>query len=190
MSSEEQNNDSGSGDIIEDTLISSHVRNQDTENDTERTAVGSLLNEQYSGTIKENATRSNNLYVSNLHPRIVEPHLQKLFGSHGKISRLQVIRKPNLRNPLLTYSFAFIEFESFVSAQSAIEKIHGQKLLGKLLIVRYANEKNDSSFGAGTKRLSANAVVVGDDRMLKRQKSEVEKKIEAVKKALSKKSST
>jgi len=181
MSSEAQKN--AGSDHNENTTTSSQMQNHDIENDTHKAAVSGLLNEECSATIKESsALRSNTLYVSNLHPRIVEPHLQKLFGSHGKIARLQVIRKPNLRNPTLTYSFAFIEYESFVSAQSAIEKIHGQQLLGKQLIVKYANEKNDLTFGAGTKRQSGNAV--DNERMLKRQKSEVEKKIEAVKKAL------
>ena len=129
---------------------------------------------------------SSTLYVSNLHPRIVEAHLQKLFGSHGKVTRLQFIRKSNLRNPSMPYSFAFIEYESPASAKAAIGRIHGQTLLGKQLVVRYANDKSDSSFQAkmnstGTRMGNASE----DERLLKRQKSEVDKKIEAVKKALS-----
>mmetsp|Transcript_6088 Transcript_6088/g.9221 ORF Transcript_6088/g.9221 Transcript_6088/m.9221 type:complete len:200 (+) Transcript_6088:126-725(+) len=150
---------------------------------TEETSLTTTTNESQS------TVPSSTLYVSNLHPRIVEAHLQKLFGSHGKVTRLQFIRKNNLRNPSMPYSFAFIEYESPASAKAAIGRIHGQTLLGKQLIVRYANDKSDSSFQAkmnstGTKRHGLGNASE-DERLLKRQKSEVDKKIEAVKKALS-----
>ena len=130
-------------------------------------------------------TSTSTLYVSNLHPRIAEPHLQKLFGN---ACRIHFVRKPNTRNTGTSYTYAFVQYQSNAAARTAMNKFHGQKLLGKELVVRQASDKNDavlgnkSCHGAPGKRRESDAVV--DERLLKRQKNDVQSKIEAVKKAI------
>lgn len=157
------------------------------------------------------------VYVSNLHNRIAEPHLQKLFQRFGEINRVNLIRRMGSGTSVEPmsesgpsrpqkgsikpaqqqdqhhggFSYAFVEFKSVQSACTAIEKLKGVALLGRDLVVRPAHEKSDGSGG-----ISGSETHGGDIRgsklsmqSVRKQKSEVENKIDALRKALNGKQS-
>ncbi len=143
-------------------------------------ATKSTASKRLDDEINESETKT--LYVSNLHPRIAEAHLQKLFGKFGTVERIHFVRKPNLRNVRKPFTFAFVKYASNISAKTAIENIHDRLLLGEKLVVRFANSEQYANDAFGSKR--AGSSEASDTRSTKKQKFDVQKKIEAVKKAL------
>ena len=204
---------------------------------SDETDANSLSAKRAQSEIENDTTRNDNdhprstqstIYVSNLHPRIAEAHLQKLFGAYGSIVRIHMVRIQNSipgrgrgnsrgdgrnnsssnsnsnsssrhggntgrsRRP---FTYAFIQFQSSVSAQMAIEKVHNKPLLNLNLIVRYANNNSSDSSatpcstgtfmdGDGKRHACGDTDPDARGRLLKRQKQDVSKKIEAVKRAL------
>lgn len=161
------------------------------------------------------------LYVSNLHQRISEPHLEKLFQRFGDVNRVHIIRKAiplpihgsgggkngngngnQGRNNSHTrkgmtrqkhgpkqqyngYSFAFVELKSIQSACTAMEQLNGVSLLGKDLVVRPANGRSEHNDGGTEDGGNGDAAAaLKDGREMKKQKHDVESRIDAVKRAL------
>ena len=143
------------------------------------------------------------LYVSNLHNRISEPHLQKLFQRFGEINRVHMIRRMgsggnnssnNVNVPTNNvygrgrgkmqqiqqqqqsgYSYAFVEFKSVQSASNAMKRVNGMTLLGKDLVVKPAHSKVGGSDGEET---------IQSKQTVRKLKTDVDHKIEALKRAL------
>lgn len=130
--------------------------------------------QEYSKTLPEAFTDT--VYVSNLHPRIAEVHLQKLFERFGEIKKIQVLRKQVSRP-----SIAFVEFEcSLQAVQNAIDKVNGQKLLGLTLHVSPAYGKKDSRITIGN-RMSHDKVHT------KKIVEDTQRKIDSIRKTLTNK---
>ena len=145
------------------------------------------------------------LYVSNLHNRVAEPHLEKLFQRFGEINRVNMIRKisagghhpsrhdsssnrphPSHRQQRRgTFSYAFVEFKSIHSANEAMNALNGVKLLGKDLIVKPANSKSTSGHSSDG-LFSTEGLEMTDlsSAEVKKKKNDVESKIDALKRAL------
>ena len=86
-----------------------------------------------------------------------------------------------------------MDYKLTESAQLAMEKIDGKSLLGRALVVRPAHSKsdasshNDGSGGVGgtvNGKLPVDVIATGNLRMIRKQKNEVENKIELVKRAI------
>lgn len=128
------------------------------------------------------------LYVGNLHPRITQAHLEKLFQPFGEIIRIFF---PTGRSSALRTrkgNYAFVEFKDASYAKRAMDKIHGRKLLERQLIVRPANERGNLGFRSIGSLVKGASGSTGKHhsslQAVKRQKNEVETKIEAVKRAI------
>jgi len=132
------------------------------------------------------------LYVSNLHSRITESHLELLFKAYGEITRVYFVRKRNDfadsgRNINDPVGFAFVEYKSIHSAKLAIEKIDGRSLLGRFLVVRPAHNRKvgvDRNSNIGSTGKVGDVMKSGDIKLIKKHRYDVENKIEAVKKAI------
>lgn len=118
---------------------------------------------------REENLATDTIYVSNIHPRIAEVHLQKLFGRFGEIQRVHIVRKHAPK-----HSFAFIKFSSPRVAKLAIEKTNGQKLLEMSLCVKFAYNRMDPWAQKSTS---------GDTDTLKR-KVKTQHKIDSIRKTL------
>lgn len=138
------------------------------------------------------------LYVSNLHSRVAEPHLEKLFQRFGEINKVNMIRRTSTVNVGVRkggesssssksfrqkhhqpniYSYAFVEFKSVEAANQAMNALNGVKLLGKDMVVKPAHAKTGEEHSDGANVSEENAEV-------KKKKSDVESKIDALKRAL------
>ena len=125
------------------------------------------------------------LFVCNLHPRIGDAHLTKLFSPYGTLNRVSLVKNGASGQPK---GYAFVEFASVESARMAIRRVDGRMLLNKMLAVRPAHEKTgaaagDDNDGDG----SSGGKDIKDKRQVRKEKSEVLSKIEAVKRAIEEK---
>ena len=123
------------------------------------------------------------LFVGNLHPRIGDAHLTKLFSPYGTLNRVSLVKNGASGQPK---GYAFIEFNSVESARMAIRRVDGRVLLQKALAVRPAHEKTGSAANNDVGDKSS-GTGVKDKRQARKEKSEVLSKIEAVKRAIEEK---
>jgi len=122
------------------------------------------------------------LFVGNLHPRIGDAHLTKLFSPYGTLNRISLVKNGASGQPK---GYAFVEFNSVESARMAIRRVDGRVLLHRALAVRPANEKTGPAANDDGDRSSG--IDVKDKRQVRKEKSEVLSKIEAVKRAIEEK---
>jgi len=121
------------------------------------------------------------LYVNNLHPRLSEAHLEKLFQPFGEIIRIHIAKSQSPSGQPNRHRYAFVEYKQLESAKVAIQKIDGRSLLGNFLVVRPAINKNNSSgyiSGKGDK------LETSDKRLIRKETRDVENKIQAIKRAI------
>mmetsp|Transcript_18547 Transcript_18547/g.26102 ORF Transcript_18547/g.26102 Transcript_18547/m.26102 type:complete len:212 (+) Transcript_18547:40-675(+) len=138
------------------------------------------------------ACNTASLFVGNLHPRISEPHIQKLFQRYGNISRIHFVRHRNTDGTRMHAAphkgYAFVEFTQVDSARLAMSKIDGQILLERKLHVRPSRGNSDNIEGkagiSGKEGFETSTLNVDDERLIRRKKVEVDTKISAVKKAI------
>ena len=128
------------------------------------------------------------LFVGNLHPRISDLHLEKLFKPYGELLRIHIVTgspptetsKPRAaqKQPPKHFSlsqkprgYAFVEYKTVESAKWAISRLNGRQLLGKSLAVRPSHRKQNES---GAKNPTSD----------RKEYAALESRIEAVKKAI------
>ena len=127
------------------------------------------------------------LFVGNLHPHIIpDIHLRKLFQSYGSIERISSIKFKSGPRVGQLRDFAFVELASITSARNAMNALNGRSLLGKKLSVAPADKKTPDKDDPLTD-VSKDSLLSGDVKKIRKEKSEIEKKIEAVKRAIEEK---
>jgi len=98
------------------------------------------------------------LYVGNLEKTVTEEELEALFGEHGDILSVAIIKD---RISGESRGFGFVEFSSRDDAEDAKKALNGQELKGLALKVDEAKEREqrerrpsrgDSSRGSGGRR--------------------------------------
>jgi hypothetical protein len=133
------------------------------------------------------------LYVSNLHPRITETHLELMFKPYGEIARVFFARsgggtgsaaqkgQDNSRVQRSTQKgYAFVEYKTVNAAKIGIEKLDGRLLLGRNVLVRPAHSKQNSD----DRENNDGSTTSEKNRQVRKQKYEVQNKIEALKRAI------
>lgn len=132
-----------------------------------------------------------NLFVGNLHPRISDLHLEKLFKPYGSLTRIHVVTgspPTETSNPGAAQKqppkqfalsqkprgYAFVEYKTVASAKLAISRLNGRQLLGKPLAVRPSHRKPNET---GAKK----------PKSARKEYAALESRIEAVKKAIEQK---
>ncbi len=86
------------------------------------------------------------LYVGNLSYNVTEEQLRELFGQAGKIKEIALIMDRDTRRPK---GFGFVEMETQVEAQKAIEMFNDQELDGRRMTVNFARPKEDRGGSRG-----------------------------------------
>jgi cold-inducible RNA-binding protein len=81
-----------------------------------------------------------NLYVGNLSLDVVASDLEELFGQFGAVKSAVVIRDKFSGE---SRGFGFVEMGSQEDGQSAIEKLDGQELKGKKIVVNKARPRQE-----------------------------------------------
>ena len=81
------------------------------------------------------------LYVGNLPFKLTQKDFQEIFEVIGTVVDSRIITD---RDTGLSKGFGFIEYESEDDAQRALSTINGYKVLGRVLSVSEARERNDN----------------------------------------------
>ena len=134
------------------------------------------------------------LFVGNLHPRLSDLHLEKLFRPYGELLRIHIVtgsppaetsrsrsgatpKQPpkHFAQSQKPRGYAFVEYKSVASAKLAISRLNGRQLLGKPLAVRPSHRKPNETAGAK------------NPNSTRKECAALESRIEAVKKAIEQK---
>ena len=81
-----------------------------------------------------------NLFIGNLDPEVDEKTLYDTFSTFGRI-----IQTPKVAREIdsgLSRGFGFVAYDSFESADLAIESMHNRFLMNKAITVQYAQKKD------------------------------------------------
>jgi RNA recognition motif-containing protein len=77
------------------------------------------------------------LFVGGFPLEIEEIELAKLFGMHGDISTIKIVRDKKTR---ICKGYAFIEMTERVGAENAVDALNGTLMNGKVLTVKINEE--------------------------------------------------
>jgi RNA recognition motif-containing protein len=90
------------------------------------------------------------IFVGNLAPEVTDADLEQAFGEYGKVRSTKVIRDMFTQ---VSKGFAFVEMQSKVEGEAAIEKLNTEDLKGKRIIVNEARpERNKRGGGSRGRR--------------------------------------
>jgi len=140
------------------------------------TSTNKLLHESSENSAETTPTNCATLFCSNLHPRIAEPHLEKLFRRHGAIARIHLSRNGGMHR-----GYAFIEYRNKEDARSAVAKLHGRMLLGRSLVVKFARSPK---VNVNVTRVGSTTVSESGNDNTPRRREDVSRKIAAVRRAI------
>ena len=84
-----------------------------------------------------------NIYVGNLSFNVTEAELQTLFGEHGKVTSINLIKDKYSGQ---SKGFGFVEMETQSEAEHAIKQLHGKSMGGRTLTVNAARPREDRSW--------------------------------------------
>ncbi|GAC1386999.1 MAG: RNA-binding protein [Candidatus Saccharimonadales bacterium] len=86
------------------------------------------------------------LYVGGLAYSTTEDELKTLFGEHGNVVSVAIIKD---RDTNQSKGFGFVEFAEASEAQAAISNLNGKEFGGRSLMVNEARPKEDRPSGGG-----------------------------------------
>ncbi|CAH9052544.1 unnamed protein product [Cuscuta europaea] len=86
----------------------------------------------YVSTFKKKELRASNLYVGNLSESISETKLEEIFGIHGEVVSVKIIRRGGIK------VFGFVKFSRAENAKAAMDSLHGTAVDGKPMHVALA----------------------------------------------------
>lgn len=81
-----------------------------------------------------------NIYVGNLPYTVTENELRDLFGEHGSVLKINIIKDRNTGN---SKGFGFVEMERQADAENAIKELDGSSVKGRNLKVNQARPRNE-----------------------------------------------
>lgn len=112
------------------------------QDETKTTTERQQANGRCAATTSVRAT-SPTVYIGNLHPRVAQVHLEKLMKRFGTIERLELCFD-RMGRPR---GYAFCEYQTKESAQTAMDTLHNRRLSGRNLVVRPANDQSPRDTG-------------------------------------------
>jgi len=152
-------------------------------NEKKKTAVHSAERTEQNNSIYSTQFRvtTPTIHVSNLHMRLTEPHLLKLFQKIGPVNRVYI--HPNQRQ---STNYAFVEFSDRANAQKALDTFDGTMLLNMPLRIRPAKDK---TFHNNESKQESTSPAHESKDFIQNQSRAVSAKIQAVKRSIEQKQS-
>ena len=83
---------------------------------------------------------STKLFVGNLSFNATQEQLQELFGAHGTVQEVDVIKDKFSGRPR---GFGFVTMETKEGAEAAIKALHGKEIDGRALTVNEARPREE-----------------------------------------------
>jgi nucleolar protein 4 len=101
------------------------------------------------------------VFVRNLPLTLLEPELETLFGEHGPLKRIDLIKTTDQDGIKTSKGFAFIKFALEGDAARAVAAVNGKRVQGRVISAEIALKKgvkqNESSSGAAQSPAAAKA---------------------------------
>jgi RNA recognition motif-containing protein len=119
----------------------------------------------------ENGVSFTTIYVGHLHPKLTQTHIEKMFSKYGEVVRI---------NLLANRGYGFCEMARPEQAAAAMTALHGQSLLGRLLTVRPANDKQSGTVSS----LRGSTGPSGRNLSTQQQARQIDSRIQAIKRKL------
>ena len=90
------------------------------------------------------------IFVGNLAPEVTDSDLENAFGEFGKVRNVKVVRDMFTQ---VSKGFGFVEMQSKVEGQAAIQKLNTVDIKGKKIVVNEARpERNRRGGGSRGRR--------------------------------------
>ncbi|KAJ3030256.1 UNVERIFIED_CONTAM: RNA recognition motif-containing protein [Siphonaria sp. JEL0065] len=105
--------------------------------------VDAQFKDQDPEAIAARESKKSRLIIRNLNFSTTEKQLQKAFTPFGNISRIDLPQQTSAKGTLTGKGFAFVQFEHLEDAESALEKVNGSKIAGRVVAVDWALSKAD-----------------------------------------------
>jgi RNA recognition motif-containing protein len=83
-----------------------------------------------------------NIYVGNLSYNVTEEELQGLFGEHGSVTSVSLIKDKYTGQ---SKGFGFVEMDKQSEAEEAIKQLNGRAVNGRTITVNIARPRNERS---------------------------------------------
>ncbi|HVM48039.1 MAG TPA: RNA-binding protein [Candidatus Acidoferrum sp.] len=83
---------------------------------------------------------STKLFVGNLSFKATEEQLKGLFGAHGTVTEVDMVKDKFTNRPR---GFGFVTMETPEAAEAAIKALHGKELDGRALTVNIARPREE-----------------------------------------------
>jgi len=93
--------------------------------------------------IPADEVREHKLYIGNLDPRATEYMIVKLFTPYGKIVREEFLWHTHGARRGEPRGYCFVEYSARVEAENAIRALNRKDLLGRPLVVRFVEDRNE-----------------------------------------------
>jgi len=87
-----------------------------------------------------------NIYVSNLNFKLQDEDLKNIFTPFGEVSSAKVIRDNQSGR---SRGFGFVEMPSDEQGRAAIEKLNGNEVDGRTIVVNEARPRKEGGGGGG-----------------------------------------
>ena len=83
-----------------------------------------------------------NIYVGNLSYDVTEDQLQTLFGEHGKVTSVSLIKDKYTGQ---SKGFGFVEMDNQAEAEAAIKQLNGRAVNGRNIAANVARPRTERS---------------------------------------------
>jgi len=90
--------------------------------------------------LKKRVIMSTRLFVGNLSFNATQEQLQGLFGAHGSVITIEVIKDKFTNRPR---GFGFVTMETQEAAEAAIQALNGKEIDGRALTVNVARPREE-----------------------------------------------
>ena len=81
-----------------------------------------------------------NIYVGNLAYSVTEEELQELFGAHGSVASVSLIKDKYTNQ---SKGFGFVEMDKQAEAEEAIKQLNGRSVNGRNITVNIARPRGE-----------------------------------------------
>jgi len=81
-----------------------------------------------------------NIYVGNLAYSVTEEELQELFGAHGSVASVSLIKDKYTNQ---SKGFGFVEMDKQAEAEEAIKQLNGRAVGGRNITVNIARPRGE-----------------------------------------------
>lgn len=106
-------------------------------------------------TSRTSPSNRSTIWVGNLDPRVTEFQLLKVVEPFGRVVRFDFMYSNNDRGERLPRGYAFVTYEDYLTADKAIKKLNGVKLMSREMKVQPSSATNIPSKSSSSSLKSA-----------------------------------